>query len=80
MTAGIETIEHHHNALQIYFNLLLLTLSERQPEIVDGWLASLLHVLDSEPAIPEKQRELMQAQFVRFAEHIAELKKKRQTH
>lgn len=70
----ITTLEHHHNALQISFNLLLLSLSKSQPEVVEDWLAALLHTLDSEPAIPEKQQELMQGQFVALARHMKDLK------
>ena len=68
MTIDMKTLEHHHNALQVQFNLLLIALSGRSPDVVSEWLAQLTHVLDTEPLIPEKQRELMQAQFVRFAE------------
>lgn len=74
MKIDIETLEHHHNALQIYFNLLLLSLAKHQPEVVDNWLADLQHALDSEPAIPEKQRELMQSQCLAFAEHAKNIK------
>lgn len=75
MTVDIETLEHHHNALQVHFNLLLLSLAKHQPEVVEDWLSALLHTIDTEDAIPEKQRELMQGQFLALAEHMKELKK-----
>jgi len=53
---------------------LISTHSKSQPEVVEDWLAALLRTLDTEPAIPDKQRELMQGQFVALAEHMKSIK------
>lgn len=70
----ITTLEHHHNALQISFNLLLMSLAKNQPDVVEDWLAALLHTLDTELSIPEEQRELLQIQFLNFANNMKEIK------
>lgn len=77
MKIDIETLEHHHNALQVSFNLLLLSLTKHQPDIVEEWLSTLFHTIDTEDSIPEKQRELMQGQFLVLAEHMEDIKKQK---
>lgn len=74
MTTDISTLEHHHNALQISFNLLLLSLTKSRPEVVEEWLSALRYTLDTEPAIPDKQREILLSQLTVLTQHMKTIK------
>lgn len=56
----INTLEQHHNALQIMFNLLLHSLAQKAPGVLDDWLSEVRGVLDETPQIHGKQREIME--------------------
>jgi hypothetical protein len=68
----IKTLEQHHNALQIMFNLLINTLLEESPEVVKGWLQSLDQVLETEPSIVGRQRDVMTRMLKNVTEVLEE--------
>jgi hypothetical protein len=64
MAIDVKTLEQHHNALQIMFNLLLHSLVEKSPNVVESWLEVLEAFLDNEPDVRGKQREVMIEMFL----------------
>lgn len=69
----MKTLEQHHNALQIMFNLLIHSLTETSPQAVNGWLQRLHQVLETEPGIQGKQREIMTRTLALVAEEMANM-------
>lgn len=63
MAIDVKTLEQHHNALQVMFNLLLHSLVEKSPNVVESWLGVLEAFLDNEP-VRGTQREVMEQMFL----------------
>jgi hypothetical protein len=64
MAIDVKTLEQHHNALQVMFNLLLHSMVEKSPSVVESWLGVLEAFLDNEPDVRGKQREVMEQMFL----------------